>query len=390
MPEDEAAHAAEVAPPRPVEDEPAHMAGDRAEADTARPVAQRPQGFLAKLGHLLRSIFLGGAPAAEETPVAVQAKRVRPEGVIRMVAGVAPASQSVNAKANDGLHAQRVLTTLAAVRSSSTVGAGQRQVAAEVADGAQDEHDGMAKAHIAQVMEEGPAHDVPTQHEPLFRALDSHRPLQPEPTAAPESPAPAALPAHAQAEPCTHNEQHSVDETHAMVDLPAGIEPPKPIDLAQAETTAQDEPLSSSEPAASLSPLPGVTVAMSEQRLDRVRGGFTAPSGLQVSFGIERAVYINGALVATTTMNVASPGHAEGAQMPSAGQFAYIQNGAGNTVVPGAVSADALPTVIQNTLDGQKIQNLTVINATVNSLQVLKGLQLQSAVTSAIIDSLRR
>lgn len=388
MPEGGATHVAEVAQPRVVEDEPAYRAGEKAAADTAHPVAQRPRGLLAKLGYLLRRIFLGGAPAAGEAPVAAHAKQPRPEGVMRMVAGVAPVSESIEAGADDGVHAQRVLTTLAAVRNSATA----RMEQPDLADGAHGEQDSTARANVAQVVQEGPARDALSQHEPLFRTLDSQQPVQPvqlQSAAVPGSPAPDAPPA--QAEPDTHNEQHAVDETHAMVDLPDAFEPPKPTDLAQAATTAEDEPLRSSEAAASLSPLPGVTVAMSEQRLDRVRGGFMAPSGLQVSFGIERAVYINGSLVTTTTLNLA-PGQAEGAQMqmPSAGQFAFIQNGAGNTVVPGAIAADTLPTVIQNTLDGQKIQNLTVINATVNSLQVLKGLQLQSAVTSAIIDSLRR
>lgn len=345
--------------------------------EAAHPAAQRPRGLLATLGHLLRRIFLGGAPAAAEAPVDAQAKQARPEGVIRMVAGVSPVSESIEAGADDGVHAQRVLTTLAAVRSSATASVEHPGLA----DSAQGEHDITARAHIAQVVEQSPAHDVSSQHEPLLRGLDSHQPVQtvqPEPAALPGSPAPDTT--QAQAAPGTHDQQHSVDETHAMVDLPAAIEPPM-----------EDERLISPEPAASLSPLPGVTVAMSEQGLDLVRGGFTAPNGLQVSFGIERAVYINGSLVTTTTLNLA-PGQAEGAQiqMPSAGQFALIQNGAGNTVMPGAISAQALPTVIQNTLDGQKIQNLTVINATVNSLQVLKGLQLQSAVTSAVIDSLRR
>jgi hypothetical protein len=47
-------------------------------------------------------------------------------------------------------------------------------------------------------------------------------------------------------------------------------------------------------------------------------------------------------------------------------------------------------TVIQNTLNNQKIQNVTVINATVNSLEILKGINLQSSLRSAVIDSLRR
>ena len=62
----------------------------------------------------------------------------------------------------------------------------------------------------------------------------------------------------------------------------------------------------------------------------------------------------------------------------------------GNTVASGTFSPSSLGTVVQNTLDGQNIRNVTVINATVNSLGVLRGLNLQSSMRSAVIDSLRR
>lgn len=68
---------------------------------------------------------------------------------------------------------------------------------------------------------------------------------------------------------------------------------------------------------------------------------------------------------------------------------ALIQSGAGNTVLNN-VGPAAIGTVIQNTLNGQQIQGLTVINATVNSLSVLRSLNLQNSLRSAITDSLRR
>ena len=46
--------------------------------------------------------------------------------------------------------------------------------------------------------------------------------------------------------------------------------------------------------------------AVSEEQLDTMRGGFEAPNGLQVSFGIERAVFINGELVAATRLIVSN------------------------------------------------------------------------------------
>jgi hypothetical protein len=47
-------------------------------------------------------------------------------------------------------------------------------------------------------------------------------------------------------------------------------------------------------------------------------------------------------------------------------------------------------TIIQNTLNDQMIQNVMTVNATVNSLQVLKSFDVQSALRSAIHDALRR
>ena len=46
---------------------------------------------------------------------------------------------------------------------------------------------------------------------------------------------------------------------------------------------------------------------VAHDKLDEMRGGFEMP-GLQVSFGIERAVYINGALVVATSINIPDVG----------------------------------------------------------------------------------
>lgn len=175
---------------------------------------------------------------------------------------------------------------------------------------------------------------------------------------------------------------------------PDAVEPPKvmgQLALVVQESRARDVLskrallLGEHEAEQQASPLPGVAVAMSEDRLDHVRGGFTAPNGLHVAFGIERLVYVNGELVTTTRLNFATQDPLSAAAAGSANRLALIQEGAAGTVVRAAI-----PTVIQNALDGQKIQSLTTINATVNSLQVLRGLQLQSDVTRAIVDSLRR
>ena len=140
------------------------------------------------------------------------------------------------------------------------------------------------------------------------------------------------------------------------------------------------------------SPFGTELVAVSELALDRVRGGFVTDN-LSISFGIERAVYINGALVTTTSLNLSDLGRltaGRGTTVMDTGPLGLVQSGAGNSVSIGAFSASSIGTVVQNTLDGQKIQNVTVINATVNSLGILRGLNLQSSLRGAVIDSLRR
>ena len=140
------------------------------------------------------------------------------------------------------------------------------------------------------------------------------------------------------------------------------------------------------------SPFGDEQVAVSDTSLGSVRGGFSG-NGLNISFGIERAVYVNGALVTTTSLNFGDLGQitaGRGATSLDAGTIQLIQNGVGNSVATGSISPSSIGTVIQNTLDGQKIQNMTVINATVNSLGLLRSMNLGASLRGAVIDSLRR
>lgn len=125
-----------------------------------------------------------------------------------------------------------------------------------------------------------------------------------------------------------------------------------------------------------------------------MRGGFETPTGLKISFGIERAVYINGNLVTTTSLNVSdlsklSAGAAQAAGLSGA-SLGLIQNGPGNTFAPGQIAASSVATVIQNTLNDQKIQGVTLINATVNSLDLIRRANVQSSILNGLTDSIRR
>ena len=135
----------------------------------------------------------------------------------------------------------------------------------------------------------------------------------------------------------------------------------------------------------------GDWLAVESHLLDDMRGGFETPLNLTLSFGIERAVYLNGALVTTTSFNLPALGgimrdDASGQATPVS-SVALLQNGSGNTFVTPTITPLAA-TVIQNTLNNQSIQNLTTINASANSLQLLRNNSLQSLIRDSIGNAL--
>jgi hypothetical protein len=129
--------------------------------------------------------------------------------------------------------------------------------------------------------------------------------------------------------------------------------------------------------------------------LDEIRGGFEfGDANFKVSFGIERAVFINGQLVASTVLNFKdlqwSTGAGSGSGgMPLSGAVGLIQNGPGNTV-SARIGPDLAGTIIQNALNDQKIQNITTITASLNSGQLMRSMAVQSAVHDAVVNSIRR
>lgn len=120
--------------------------------------------------------------------------------------------------------------------------------------------------------------------------------------------------------------------------------------------------------------------------LEAQRGGFVMPSGLQVSFGFERTVHVNGALVSSLRVRVADVGRItadEAAQLAALGRTQLVRIGAGN-----AAPADVAGLVIQNSLDGQRIQVQSTLDATSNALGLLQALNtaqtLQAAATASV------
>ena len=114
--------------------------------------------------------------------------------------------------------------------------------------------------------------------------------------------------------------------------------------------------------------------AINMQRLDELRGGFITDGGLKISLGIERSVFINNELVATTILNVpdlaalsargAAPAQLQGSPTT------LVQNGPGNSLGQSVLQSfnRGMLTVIQNSLDNQLIQGRTIINTTISGV----------------------
>ena len=134
-------------------------------------------------------------------------------------------------------------------------------------------------------------------------------------------------------------------------------------------------------------------LAASNHTLDQLRGGFDMGGGLMVSFGVSRTVSINGQLVSATSFQVdglsrLSPAQAATLGQQLSAQTQVVQNGPGNTVLAGAVTVP-MALYVQNTLNNQTLQTQTVIQAASNGLSLVKNLNLQTTLSTAIADAIR-
>ena len=133
--------------------------------------------------------------------------------------------------------------------------------------------------------------------------------------------------------------------------------------------------------------------SVDDSTLDAMRGGFDFGASLMVSFGIERAVTINGVLVTTTTINVGDLARVTPEQAAlvnrQAAAMNLVQNGPGNTVTLSGSDLSTPGTVIQNTLNNQHIQSQTVINASSNALGMMKTLNTLTSLREALGNSVR-
>ena len=153
-----------------------------------------------------------------------------------------------------------------------------------------------------------------------------------------------------------------------------------------------------------------IWMAVGDRTLDSLRGGFSMGDGLMVSFGITRAVFINGTLITETSLNVGRVADLTPAQATQLSQklnsLSLVQNGPGNSFVSSgsssatttssgasgptvtAIAGSTMGTIIQNSLNDQQILYQTTINASSNGLGMARSLNLNNTLAEAIQQSI--
>ncbi len=130
------------------------------------------------------------------------------------------------------------------------------------------------------------------------------------------------------------------------------------------------------------------------EELDSTRGGYKAGTDMMFSFGIEKAVYVNGVLEATSSLNLLSPGGGVGgfSQVPFPGTLVQIGNpGDPNSGTNfSAISLDNFRGIIlQNSLDQQRIANITKISVGLNILGAYRENNLSAILNQQLFRSIR-
>ena len=132
-----------------------------------------------------------------------------------------------------------------------------------------------------------------------------------------------------------------------------------------------------------------VLAAVADQELDMERGGFVTGGGMDIAFGIERAVLVDGVLQTSTILNI--PSLATLSRSVAGEAISPVLSGGAPSMDTSALSSlmSGLITTVQNTLDRRVIDNITIISASVTALQHFREMQLAHAINSQLIDALR-
>lgn len=111
-----------------------------------------------------------------------------------------------------------------------------------------------------------------------------------------------------------------------------------------------------------------------DRELAKMRGGFITSDGLNINVGLERLVMIDGTVKTRFNLDLSGLGRPQDTPNPLPGDqnkmIQLVQNGEHNVVtadVPASFARGAL-TIIQNSLDGKLIQNLTTLQIDVSGM----------------------
>jgi hypothetical protein len=124
-------------------------------------------------------------------------------------------------------------------------------------------------------------------------------------------------------------------------------------------------------------------VPLPAERLAGMRGGFRLASGLHLSFGVERVVYVDGRVVAATRVSIPdvskmTPGEAQA--LAGLQRTTLVQVGGGNTYRP---IGGGQAVVVQNTLDGRAIQVTTTLDVGIGTLGLFQQYNATAAMQAA-------
>lgn len=138
----------------------------------------------------------------------------------------------------------------------------------------------------------------------------------------------------------------------------------------------------------------GDCIFATDSELEIIRGGFVSNDGLEITFGIEKTVFVNGVLQAINTLNIQDWNSKQSQTLSDqvlANMVILRQNGDNNSLVPNLVanSQGGLFTYIQNSLDNTVIKNVTQISATVNSLNMFRDMNLKSLMNQQLINAVK-
>lgn len=124
--------------------------------------------------------------------------------------------------------------------------------------------------------------------------------------------------------------------------------------------------------------------------LDTMRGGFVTDGGLQISFGITSAVLVNGMLQAINALTAnLTNSDTTSASLPVTINPASAQIGSQQVIGDTIVKQTDNFTLIQNRADSIPIQNIKIVNATTNSMSMIRQINMMTSITQQMINVLR-